>query len=131
MTCIVGVVGNNGVVLAADSLGSGGNNKQEYLTSKLISLEVGEQVSDLNYQTLGIAVGYTSSFRMGDLLKHRFVPPVLKSDTDLERYMVAEFIPAVIKCFDENHYTTTDKGAKEGGNFLVAIKGRLFEFLFC
>jgi len=127
MTCIVGIVASNGVVLASDSLGSGGGRKQEYATAKLITLEAAEQVTDLEYKKIQIGLGYTSSFRMGDILKHLFTPPLVKKDVDIENYMVSEFVPAIISCFDDHHYTMTEKGKKEGGNFLVAIKGRLFE----
>lgn len=71
-------------------------------------------------------IGYTSSFRMGQILRYRFVPPPLTSQ-DLFGYMCCDFVPAVIDALKENGYAKVENNEIIGGFFLVGIRGRLFQ----
>lgn len=126
MTCIVGVIGNKQVILAADSLASTAHTKEEVLTPKLISLETTEIIDNHMLNPVKIGIGYTSSFRMGDILTYNFSPPKIQKNQPLTEYMVKEFIPELIDCFDKHSFTRSVNAVKEGGCFLVAIKERLF-----
>ena len=126
MTCIVGLAHKNSVYIAADSLGSGNGVKQEYKTPKLVVLEIFEK-NDLSLTKINMGIGYTTSYRMGDILRYAFTPPPIEVAEDENEYLVKDFIPALIKCFDEQSFAKTKDGTKSGGNFLVGLRGRLFE----
>jgi len=113
MTAIVGVVHEGTVVLGGDSAGVSGYA----LTVR----------ADPKVFTNGdFAFGFTSSFRMGDLLRYAFTPPTLHTDDDLDRYMRTTFIDAVRACLREAGWTKTDAGREEGGTFLVGVRGHLY-----
>lgn len=125
MTCIVGLVSGKYVYIAADSLGSGNGVKQQYKTPKLQRLELLERDGLLRAK-IAMGIGYTTSYRMGDILRYVFEPPVIDVAEDENEYLVKQFIPELITCFDEHAYTKSKEGVKTGGNFLVALRGRLF-----
>ena len=115
MTCIAAVVHNNMVYMGADSAGVAG-----------FSLVVRE---DQKVFTNGeFIIGFTSSFRMGQLLRYAFKPPEYRADKkELHEYMVTDFIDAVRTCLKDGGYAQIDKGEETGGCFLVGVRGRLFE----
>lgn len=125
MTCIVAIAGSP-TVLAADSLGSTNYSKQEYHNKKIITLNCSRQIQDFTSTAVTIGIGYTSSFRMGDLLTYRFKPPSIDINQDCLDYLVSSFVPRVIDCFDTNHYSRNKDGAKSGGVFIVALEHRIF-----
>jgi hypothetical protein len=115
MTCIVGLVHGGKVYIGGDSAGSNAswgltvrNDKKVFVNS-------------------GFAMGFTSSFRMGQLLAYTFIPPVPELDTDLMKFMVNTFIVAVRNCFKDGGYASKTNDVEAAGNFLVGYRGRLFE----
>lgn len=125
MTCIVAIAGSP-IYLAADSLGSTNYSKQEYKNSKLAKLKTSRDLKDHSSIPVDIGIGYTSSFRMGDLLSYVFKPPTIGIDEDVREYLVTAFIPKLIDCFDTNHYSRTKDGSKFGGVFIVGLEERIF-----
>jgi hypothetical protein len=125
MTCIVGLAHGGDVYIGSDSLGSGNGVKQVYCTPKLLVLDVFEK-KELSLTKISMGIGYTTSYRMGDILRYNFTPPPIESDEDENEYLVKDFIPELIKCFDEHSFAKTKEGNKSGGNFLVGLRGRLF-----
>jgi hypothetical protein len=125
MTCIVGIAYSNKVYLGSDSLGSGNGVKQVYITPKLVKLDIFEK-RDLTLTKIPLGIGYTTSYRMGDLLRYNFTPPPIEHDEDENEYLVKDFIPELIKCFDDHSFARTKEGTKSGGNFLVGLRKRLF-----
>ncbi len=125
MTCIAGIALRGRVFIGADSLGSGNGVKQAYITPKLALLDVFEK-RDLSLTKIHLGIGYTTSYRMGDLLRYNFTPPPIEHDEDENKYLVTDFIPELIKCFDDHSFARTKEGSKSGGNFLVGIRKRLF-----
>jgi hypothetical protein len=71
-------------------------------------------------------IGFTSSFRMGQLLRYSFTPPPIEGE-DLYRYMCTHFVDALRECFKQGGYATRDKDAEAGGCFLVGVRGHLYE----
>ena len=71
--------------------------------------------------------GFTSSFRMGQLLRYGLVVPQKHNDTDLYEYMVTSFINAVRQCLKDGGYTKVENSVERGGHFLVGYQGRLFK----
>ena len=113
MTCIVGLVDNGKVYLGGDSAGVAGWSLTVRADSKVFSN--GPYI-----------MGFTSSFRMGQLLRYAFDPPGPDLE-DLDRFMATTFIDAVRKCLQMGGYATKKEEAEQGGNFLVGVAGRLFE----
>lgn len=119
MTCIVGMVDKKSkkVVMGADSAGTDGALNQSIRKDTKIFYN-GE-----------FLIGCTSSFRMTQLLRFSFRPP-LRGDKDIYEYMCTDFVNAVRECFKSGGFLQkfTD-GDEKGGVFLVAHKDRLFSIL--
>lgn len=74
-------------------------------------------------------IGYTSSFRMGQLLRFKFNPSKYYAEqysNDPYKYMCTAFIDAVRECLKSGGYTTIKSNEEEDGTFLVGFDGRLF-----
>lgn len=123
MTCIVGLKHKDKIYIGADSQGSSEGHRMDYQTSKLALLEVKVKKSDKSYK---LGLGFTASYRMGDLLKYAFKPPKIKENQDINEYLVTAFIPKLINCFDVNDFTATKDSVKFGGTFMLGIADRLF-----
>ena len=114
MTCIVGLVNKDKVFIGADSIAVSG-------TSRTIR---SDQKVFINGD---MVMGFTSSFRMGQLLQYVLKPPMLHSDQDVFEYMVVDFVEAVRTTLKEGGNARINDNEEYGGAFLVGLKGRLFE----
>lgn len=114
MTCIVGVEHAGGVTIGGDAAASSDN---------LTGCRVGSKV----FRVGPYLIGYTSSFRMGDLLRYALQPPAPKTPKHLDRQMVTEFIDSVRECLKDGGYARTTDQQESAGEFLVAVTGRLYE----
>jgi ATP-dependent protease HslVU (ClpYQ) peptidase subunit len=70
--------------------------------------------------------GFTSSFRMGQLLRYSFEPPAKIQDQSLNEYMVTTFIDAVRECLKNGGFQEKENEVETGGTFLVGHQGHLF-----
>lgn len=114
MTCIIGLAHEGKVYIGGDSMASDGYSKHATALRKVF--RVGE-----------FLIGYTSSFRMGQILQyHLDVRHQQDGETD-ERYMVVAFIEAVRKFLKDMGYSRIDSNQEEGGTFLVGYRGRIYE----
>ncbi|MBO1513251.1 hypothetical protein [Metabacillus bambusae] len=113
MTCIVGLINNGKVYIGADSAGVGGYS---------LTLRADEKV----FVKGEFIMGFTSSFRMGQLLRFKLDIPYHKPDVDTYEYMVTEFIEAVRHCLRNGGFSRNDNGEESGGKFLVGYKDQLF-----
>lgn len=113
MTCIVGLIHDGKVLIGGDSAGVSG-----YDLSTRADLKV--------WAKDGWAFGFTSSFRMGQLLRYSLVIPQRHPDTDLMSFMVTQFIDSVRSCLKAGGYATMKDGGEVAGTFLVGHAGRLF-----
>jgi ATP-dependent protease HslVU (ClpYQ) peptidase subunit len=111
MTAIVGLVDNGDVYIGGDSAGIAGLS---------ISVRADEKV----FGNGPFIFGFTSSFRMGQLLRYKFSPPAQTVHQSDMEYMVTSFIDACRQCFSGNGFG--DKDATIGGTFLVGYKGQLY-----
>lgn len=113
MTAIAGIVEDGKVWIGGDSAGASG-----------LSLTVR---SDPKVFINGEFVfGYTSSFRMGQLLEHEFTPPKPHEGEDGMPYMVKRFIPGVKSTLRSGGYQVSRDGQDTGGTFLVGYRGQLY-----
>ena len=87
----------------------------------------------------GYLIGYTTSYRMGQVLRYCAVLPPAPAEGDLHAFMVHDFIPAVRDAYAEQGFAkTASKGEEKdgrhfsesgqacGGLFLVAVGASLF-----
>lgn len=115
MTCIVGLVNNGTVYMGADSAA---------VSEYDITVRADQKV----FINSGFLIGFTTSFRMGQLLRYAFKPPKFHAeDQDLYQYMVTDFIDAVRSCLKKGGFAQVDKDEETGGCFLVGFRGRLFK----
>lgn len=111
MTCIVGLEDKGLVYIGGDSAGISGLS---------ISIRADEKV----FINGPFVMGFTSSFRMGQLLRYKFDPPNHPNGIDDMRYMVTTFIDSIRKCFFDNGFGSREDN--QGGTFLVGYKGKLY-----
>lgn len=113
MTCIVGLLQGGKVWIGGDSAGVAGYALRARADRKVF--------------TVGpFAIGFTTSFRMGQLLNHAFTPPLPKPGQDLTAFMVTDFVNAVRDCLKAGGFATKESEAEHGGQFLVGYRGHLF-----
>lgn len=120
MTCIVGLVHKGVTYIGGDSLGSNGHSKTVRADKKVFHMK------DIN----NAVIGYTSSFRMGQLLMYG--TGLIDSrdafqDKINHEYLVTKFIPNVIGLFEDGGYSKKDNGKKIGGCFLFGYKDKLYQ----
>lgn len=117
MTCIVGLVHDGVTYIGGDSLGSNGYTKTVRKDKKVFKLK----------DTNNAIAGYTSSFRMGQLLMYGtgFIDKRDEPNIDHE-YLVTKFIPKVISTFENGGYGKNNSGDKCGGAFLIGYKDKLY-----
>lgn len=115
MTCIVAYKTKTHIFMGADSIGSNGYSQQVRKDSKVF-IKDGKMI-----------IGFTSSFRMGQLIKWKLELPEHKRDVSVEKYMCTDFIDAVTECFAKNGFAEIHDNRESGGTFLVGYKGRIFE----
>lgn len=113
MTCIIGLVDNGKIYMGGDSAGVSGLNIRGRTDKKV-------------FKTDDFIMGFTTSFRMGDLLKYDFNPPKRYPEVDIFKYMVTEFINEVRNCLKRGGFATKKDEVESGGQFLVGYAGRLF-----
>lgn len=123
MTVIVGIVGMDGsIAVLADSSGASDNQIFAVRTPKLARLVFGS-----GDDCREIVIGYTSSYRMGDILRTHLDDIAPFGHMDAEQWMISEFIPAVRGAFCDGGFTERKDGREAGGEFIVAVQpGRMF-----
>jgi 20S proteasome alpha/beta subunit len=118
MTCIVGLVGRKGVMIAGDAQGSTQWVKREDSQAKVF------QLSDV------LCVGYCGSGRFGQILQYHVMdalddPPLLE---DEHRWIVRNFVPHLRDVTTDHGHLEVHHNVETFGpsEFLLAVRGRLF-----
>lgn len=127
MTCIVAVTDGQKVVLGGDSAGVREHDMRVRANAKV-------------FRVGSYGIGFTSSFRMGQILQHATDLPEPPTDAEpdaLERFMVLEFVDTLRQLFKERGFgktatiarspQLTESGQEVAGAFLVAVAGQTFE----
>lgn len=114
MTCIVGVVHEGKVHIGGDSAGVAGYSMTVRADQKV-------------FTNGKFVFGFTSSFRMGQVLRYAFTPPERLPSKSVDAYMVTDFIDAVRAVLKSSGYAQKDQEQEIGGTFLVGYEGRLFK----
>lgn len=112
MTCIVGLVDNGRVFIGGDSAG-------------VSDLDVVVRADEKVFVNGPFLMGFTTSFRMGQLLRYALRPPKW-IDGELYRFMVVDFIDDVRRVLADGGMSKKEDNVEEGGQFLVGAYGHLF-----
>jgi ATP-dependent protease HslVU (ClpYQ) peptidase subunit len=113
MTCVVGLVQKGRVYLGVDSAAVQGWTRRASQVSKV-------------FRRGPFLIGYTTSFRMGQLLEHHLnVAPQTEKQTDMG-FMVTHFIEAVRVLLKEKGFTKIESNTEKGGQFLVGYRKHLY-----
>jgi hypothetical protein len=114
MTCIAGVRQGKSVYVSGDSAGVAGWD---------LTIRADPKV----FLAGPYAMGFTTSFRLGQLLQHKLkLPEPPRDGRKLYPFMVNEFVEAARECLKAGGMATKEKEAEQGGTFLVGVRGRLF-----
>ena len=79
------------------------------------------------FETGDFLVGYTSSFRMGQLLRFNFNPPKQKKEQTNFEYMCTDFIETVREKLKKGGYTKIKENEELGGTFIVIYKNQIYK----
>ena len=117
MTCVVGIADGKTVWMGADSAGATDWNIRTSLIPKVFKKD-------------GFLIGYTTSFRMGQLLQYSLDTKILaiklgEYDDPIE-FMVDRFVPDIKKLFKDEGFAKIENNVEEGGCFMVGFQGKLF-----
>lgn len=114
MTCIVGFVDKQkNVYLGGDSAGVRGLNIRVRKDPKVF--KKGDMI-----------IGYTSSFRMGQLLRFKLDIESQQWKMNDYHYMCTRFIDNVRHCLKVNGYSSIDNNEETIGEFIVGYRGNLY-----
>lgn len=113
MTAIVAIIDKGKVYMGGDSAGVGGYHITTRKDPKVF----------INGDFI---FGFTSSFRMGQLLQYSFNPPEQSRSLDDRTFIYTDFINSVRECFSSGGYMEVSSNRESGGNFLVGYKGTLY-----
>lgn len=114
MTCICGVVKDGYVWIAGDLMGSNDFTHKVYPDSKV-------------FQNGEFIIGYTSSFRMGQILEWNWEPPLREEGISDRQYMQLNVVESLRATFAAFGYGIKEGLEELGGSFLIGYKGCLYE----
>lgn len=112
MTCIIGLIDNDGVWVGADKSSVSGYTINSTRLAKV-------------FRKQDYVIAYTSSFRMGQLLQHMIELPSPPEEINVD-FMVREFIEPIRKAFKDYGYSVIENNSETGGSFIVGVKNSLF-----
>lgn len=115
MTCVVGIADGTKVWLGADSCAANDMKSFERADRKLFKLRK------------DFLIGYTTSFRMGQILEYRFQPPLHDQTRKDFEYLATVFIDEVRKCLSTYGWSWKKDEHEIGGNFLIGYRGEIYE----
>lgn len=114
MTCIVGIANHGIVTIGGDSAGVDGSYN--------LTLRADDKV----FRNGEFVIGFTSSFRMGQVLRFSKLPDHPEG-MDTFEFMVTRFIEAVRTALRTAGFSKKENEVDSGGTFLAGYRGRLFQ----
>lgn len=114
MTCIVALKKDGVCYLAGDRMASNGFCKSSYAQPKV-------------FKNGKFMFGYTTSFRMGQLLEHCWNPPARQEGEAEKEYLFNSVIPSIKRLFKDNDWEDSGSDPENrGGTFIMAFEGNLY-----
>lgn len=119
MTAVVALVEKNKIYMGADSAGA-------CVSTLSITVRKDPKV----FKNGPFLMGFTDSFRMGQLLHYSFDPPEQPKGMPDDVFMNTVFVNTIRDCLKTGGYAQTDRGVETGGTFLVGYKKNLYRIGF-
>jgi len=121
MTCIVGYIdkANKTVYLGGDTVSVCG--------TKVLTRKDSKVFARTNPSKNTMLIGFTGSFRMGQLLRYKLIIPQHPEGLNTFEYMCTHFIDAVRQVLKDNGLAKINNNEEEIGTFLIAYNQRLFK----
>jgi len=113
MTCIVGLWDQGHIYVGGDSSGSDCQCLMPRNDTKV-------------FRRKEFVIGYTSSFRMGQLLRYRLDPAEKYTHQDVHEWMCTTVVDAIRQTFKTGGFAEIENEQESGGEFIIATHGRLF-----
>lgn len=114
MTCVVGIEYDGRVYMASDSSSVSGWDKTSISFPKM-------------FYVRGLMIGYTSSFRMGQILEYELDVPARASGESKIGYIIKSVVPAIRSVLKDHGYMGSDSERREyGGQLMIGCDGELF-----
>jgi hypothetical protein len=114
MTCIVGIAEKGKVYIGGDTAG----------VDERLNQSVRKDIKV--FTNNDFIFGFTSSYRMGQLLRYALVIPPHLPKVDTYKYLVTDFIDSVRECLKKGGYATENNGEESAGEFLIGYRGGLY-----
>jgi len=117
MTCVVGIADKGKVWMGADSAAISGYDDICTSVKKV-------------FKKNGFIIGYTTSFRMGQILENHIDYEMLEEkskeyNNDLN-FLIVEFIQYAREALKIHGYTNIDSNTETGGQFMLGWNGKLY-----
>lgn len=112
MTCVAGIAHGGKVWIGGDSAGVSGWS---------LRVRADEKV----FRSGHLVMGFTTSFRMGQLLRYGLKVPEQTGKDDYG-FLCTTFVDAVRECLKAGGYATKENEAEKGGDFLLGYRGNLY-----
>lgn len=113
MTCIVGLIQDGAVYIGGDSVGANDEVMRPRRDDKVFIRE-------------DFIFGFTTSYRMGQIIRYSMDIPTRKPNEDVFEYMATAFVDALRRALRDGGFARIDSAVEEGGRFLVGHAGRIF-----
>jgi hypothetical protein len=99
MTCIVALIHENKVYLGGDAAASDDKTGLIVQRTDPKVFKVGQ-----------FGIGFTDSFRMGQILQYNWKPPIYKptvGNKNLDKFMRTTFVDSIKECYKDHGYVVT------------------------
>jgi len=115
MTCIIGIIDKEDIYFGSDSAGV----DPYYNLIKLKEPKI--------FCNGPFVFGYTTSFRMGQILQYSFIPPKITGRISDDKYIKTTFINSIKSTLKKHGFALLLNNKEEGGTFLLSYKNRIFK----
>ena len=113
MTCIIGLEHNGRVYMGCDSAATTGYHLVSTTSPKV-------------FKNCRLLIGYSWSFRMGQILQFARNYPDIDKFLDNYEFLVSSFIPFVRGIMKDAGFLKIENNQEESGQFMIGIRGQLF-----
>jgi len=114
MTCVVGIALNGKIYMGADSCSSDVSEKYGRKDAKV-------------FESHDMLLGYSGSWRFGNLFRFKFDPPAQRSDKEDFEFLVTDWVDALrTVCKSEGYTKIEDNEESFDGSALIGYKGKLY-----
>ncbi len=114
MSCIVALKHGDTLYMGADSAG---------VSAMDITVRADEKV----FRRGNMLFGFTTSFRMGQILRYAVDIPDQPADQDDYHYLCTSFIDSAMACLADKGFARSKDGEKSGGVFLLGYRNNIYK----